>query len=141
MSLEWIFLGGKKINNITSVTLVNNTAKDVDITVPTGKRWMILGVRAVNADSVNRVMYTFIYNEAAKTSLIEILDDPGTINAGSSWQWPSGRAPTSLHISSAWHIIILEAGNTINIHYNAGGASAGSVDADGLVVQALEIDV
>lgn len=133
-----VFQGGKLNQQVTSVTLVNNTAKTIDTTVPAGKRWLLLGIKMNNSDSVARDVSMRIYKQAAKTNLVHELGIFSAVAAGATRVWPN--VVTGVHFSQAWFPIILEAGNTIQTQWATGGASAGGTDADGLVVEELEID-
>jgi len=103
-----------------------------DITVPAGKRWQLLTVKASQNDDVARAIRIHIYKEAAATNKIfELAYDAAVATAGVLC-WPNkDYAPFP---------VILVAGNMIRIQYVAGGASSGSVDADGVVITYIEVD-
>lgn len=131
-----IELGGEKKESITSLTLVNNVAKTIDITVPTNKKWLLLGIKAANPDNVDRAINTQVFKEAAKTNLLSRLLSNSTATLVVIY-WPSA---VSVQTSArAWHPRILEAGNVISTIWAAGGASAGGTDADGLIIEYLEL--
>jgi len=139
--LSWIFWGGKLVQAVTSIVLVNATAKTQDTTVGTGKRWLLLGIKAVNGDDVTRNITMSIYKEAAKTNLLRNLYYEAAIGAnGGVAQWPNCQIQITNYLHN-WAPILLEAGNTISVVWASGGASTGSTDADGLVVEYLEVDV
>jgi len=138
MSFAWTFQGGRLVQPVTSVTLANNTALVVDKTVPAGKRWILLGAKMTNPDSVQRNCFMIIYKEAAKTNLLRWLTT-ATVAATSWMQYPNSNTGTSYLNHPT--LIVLDAGNTITFDWNAGGASAGGVDADGLILEYLEMDV
>jgi len=139
MSVVWTFLGGKLVQEVTSITLVNNTEKLETASPGTGKRWLLLGVRMLNPDDVNRVLVIDKYKEAAKTNLVKRLV-VATLGPAGAMQWPYG-VPTETEKRSGTPPEILEAGNTLEFKWSAGGASTGGTDADGLVVEYLEIDL
>lgn len=129
--------GYRKKTDVTSITLVNNTAKEELVTVGAGLIWILLGIKAHNIDDVNRVVSIEIYNEAAKTSLLEVLDSETVTATTGRLQWPNSTINVTIE-SNLFHPVILTAGQTIRVNWATGGASAGGVDADGLVVQYLE---
>lgn len=136
--LVWTFPGGQKVKAITSLTLVNNTAKNLDLLCGTGKIIIILHVRAINADNVNRGVLIRHYNEAAATNLISMVCS-ATIVTLEVLQWPNTDMD-ELQSTTLFYPLILVAGNILRISWAAGGASAGATDADGLVIEYLEID-
>lgn len=137
----WIFLGGALKQDVTSVTLVNNTQKVVDITCPANKRRLILNIKAVNCDDVARNIQIWKFKEAACTNLISLLLSVAAVAAADFVNYPNTTTGSS-YVNSAGNVPqLLEAGNTIRIIWAAGGASTGATDADGLVVEYLEVDV
>lgn len=133
-----IFLGGELIVDVDSITLVNATAKEHLITVPSGERWLILTMKCHNADDVTRQILIRIYKEAAKTNEIAWLVKMDA-TTGTAAHWPNQDIGDQqfLFMNNAWSPIVLEAGHTIQFYYASGGASAGSVDADGVVITYL----
>lgn len=140
--LEYIYPGGILKTIITSVTLVNNVAFQILQTVPAGRRRILLGVRMVNCDSVARVLRMDLYNEAALTNLIKALEYV-SIATTAALQWPDFRSNnTAPDMSPMDHLVILDPGHTLALTWAAGGASAGGgPDADGCVVQYLEVPI
>ena len=127
--------------DVTSITLVNNTAKTEDVTVPQGERWSLLSVKMANADDVDRVVQCDVYKEVAKTNLIKrLLYETCTAN-DKHRQWPCHTTATSGNTMGDYAPVILDAGNTLEFTWAAGGASAGAVDADGLVVEYLKVEI
>jgi len=127
---------------VTSITLVNNTKKTEDVTVPQGERWLLLNVKMANNDDVTRDIRCTIYKEAAKTNMIRHLMFYAAVptNAYRQWpSWPSGGTSGSATFQNA--LVILDSGNTLDCIWEAGGASAGAVDADGLVVEYLKVEI
>lgn len=137
----FMFPGGRLEQAVTSIALVNNTVKTVDTTVPTSKRWKLLSVKATNPDNVARVFGCKIYKEAALTNKIRTILSK-SMAAAEELYWPNG---SSFGVDSdhfeGWCDIVLDAGNTINCVWATGGASAGGTDADGLVIEYLEMPV
>lgn len=149
---------GKLKQEVTSITLANNTEKKQKHTCPTGKRQLILNVKMTNPDNVTREFAVEKWVEAAETSLIKymVVRD---ILAGEVLNWPgypfwdlAGTDTTAAWTATMEHgdnqaqalpvfPEILEEGNTLSCRYKAGGASAGGTDADGLVIELLEVDV
>lgn len=141
--INWTFPGGKLKQEPTSITLVNNTQLATLITVPTGKLWILRSIKVANPDDVNRVIIVNKWKEVAKTTLITILTTGYTANAvgASLVHWPSTTMDDATMADKPSHPEILVAGNTIEVIYAAGGASAGGgPDADGIVIEYLEID-
>jgi len=67
LSFNWIFLGGRILDNYaTSSWSTADTVVEREITVPTGKRWFILGGIAHNGDSVSRNIRVELFNENDK---------------------------------------------------------------------------
>lgn len=133
----WTFPAGNIHQEVTSVPLVNNTELIIDVSVPTGKIWFLLGVKAVNGDDVARDITIVIYKEAAKTNLLKTLNYANTAD-GVSLQWPASN--NSATLVGMYSPQILVAANKISITWAAGGASTGATDADGLIIEYLEID-
>lgn len=133
------FPAGKIGQEVTSVTLANNTAKTVDTTVPAGKKWILISIKITNPDDVQRTCSMYKYKEAAKTNVIKIYDS-SAVGAGGTAQHPNSitgvRTATEFHPQPAE---ILAPGNTISVGWAAGGASSGGTDADGLVIEYLEV--
>ena len=135
------FPGGQLKQEVTSLTLVNNTAKTVDITVPADKRWKFNMLKVVNVDNVNRAVTFTLYKEVGKTNIIQILWTK-TVTAGAALVWPLAATPAADNTMPfpMTDGLIMNAGNTISIVFATGGASAGATDADGIVADYLEID-
>lgn len=138
--LAWTFPAGKLKQEVTSITVVNATAKTVDTTVPTGKMWILLAVKMVNPDDVARVGVITKWKEAAKTNRLKTYIS-ASISAGVTNQFPSNPANTNQQRYPSNPAEMLMAGNTIEVTWASGGASTGGTDADGLVIEYLEIDV
>jgi len=142
--MAWTFPSGKVHKLVTSVTLVDATAKTIDVTVPAGKLWRLSSIRVVNSDDVTRYIDGFIYNEAAKTNLLDHLFRNQTLTTG-FLQIPNAvRAVVGTvggYSMGENFPKILEAGNTISILWASGGASTGATDADGLIIEYEEVAV
>lgn len=141
----WTFQGGDLKQVVTSVVLVNATAKTLDTVVPTGKRWKLLGVKAINGDDVTRDINVFIYKEPAKTNVLrKLIRIDAVLANGGVCQWPNYHVTTTATTGcNALHQpaeVILAAGNVISVVWATGGASTGATDTDGLVIEYLEID-
>jgi len=140
MSLAFIFQGGKKVISVTSITLANNTAKTVDITVPTIKRWLLLSAKMTNPDNVTRNAYMFHYKESTKTNFVKTLTTASNLASGAGLQYPNSETGV-INKAPFPQVIILDPNETLVFTWDAGGASAGGTDADGLIVEYMEIDV
>jgi len=134
----WTARGGKFNQDVSSITLVNNTLLNDDVTVPAGRRWLILGIRAVNDDDVDRVITIWKYLEAAATNPICVLMQGTATAGGGSVVFPNSQDSAS-YPSHLPHLC--KEGNMIRVQWAAGGASAGSVDANGLIMEYLELNV
>jgi len=137
----WTFPGGKLVQEVTSLTLVNNTAKTVDKTVPSGKRWILLAFRFSNPDDVARTLTCNKYKEAGKTNYIKRLTSNAAVGAASWIQFPNVTPSVTAQSQPTRPFEVLEAGNTLSFVWATGGASAGGTDADGLVLEYLEMDI
>lgn len=124
---------------VTSITLVNNTAKTQDITCPAGKRWVLLSFQVTNRDDVSRDITAYKYKEAAKTNLIKNYILGQTVTTLTSVMYPSKALSDYKEMEHT--LDIYDEGNTLSVYWAAGGASTGIVDADGLVLEYLETDV
>lgn len=137
----WTFPGGKLHQEVTSITLVNATTLTEDVVVPAGKMWILLNIKMVNCDDVNRALYVEKYLEAAATNLIKRLISKASA-AGDRVNWPSVISATEYSMptqgGNPWELCA--AGNLLRCVYETGGASTGATDADGLVIEYLEID-
>lgn len=116
----------------TSITLVNNTAKTQDVSVPTDTIWHVQNIKVVNADDVARAVTIAIYKTSSKNILIGQCYFV-SVSAGGLLNVPNNQANTAF--MNAWaNGLTLPAGTTISITWAAGGASTGAVDPDGLVI-------
>jgi hypothetical protein len=137
--IAWMFPAGNFVQEVTSVTLVNTTAKTVDITVPAGKRWMLIGIKASNPDDVNRIITIRKYKEAAKTNEIKTMASSTVTATTGKQQWPSGAGTDAETQRQVYEVA--EAGNTYSVTWSDPGASSGGTAADGLVIEYLEVAV
>lgn len=132
------FKGGVATASVESITLVNNTAKTDDSTVPDGYYWILQSITAKNPDSVQRTITIKIYTTAAKTQMVAMLCAAAT--PAGSWVTVPNQV-TAVATLLNFHDLVLPPGYTIETVWATGGASAGGTAADGLVtfVRALEI--
>ena len=140
---------GKIIHDVTSLTLVNNTAKTLNIVAPVGKKWLVVSIKVTNPDDQARTVYGILWKEAANTNKVMGLFYKADLAASGEICSPS-YSPTAIGAyQSQGGLPILLKGRTasgatddteIVITWATGGASAGGTDADGLVVTALELD-
>ena len=133
-----VFPGGEKVLVRTSITLVNNTALTIDVEVPAGEKWLLLFAKMANFDNVTRVCSISQFEEAAKTNLIKGVT-VRTLAAAGRMQFP-GHPSAIADLSQTyqflgWYMLILDAGEVLQFAWGAGGASAGIVDADGLIIE------
>jgi len=107
-----------------SVTLVNNTAKVLELTVPKGKIWRLYGVTMHNGDDVSRNMSCSIIDEngnllfyigststaapaGAYRNLLRYVDTSSASDVGSPFPLP------------------VKGGNKVKLAWAAGGTSSG----------------
>lgn len=143
MSRQFVrtFPGGELKQEVTSLTLVNATTKNLNISVPAGKQWILISIRMVNADDVNRLCWVTLYKEVAKTNVL--LDNllNSTLGATAAQIWPNQQTTTTVvNVANLPMLLVLKAANTLSFTWASGGASTGATDADGLVVTYLELD-
>lgn len=126
---------------IVSVTVVNNTTYTRDITVPAGQRWRLLWSTLRNPDDVTRNAQINLFLEAAKTNHIAFLAYYNALDAASiqALHVPANKFSTEASdivyrfLGLTAYPIELEAGWTLEYQLEAGGASAGGTDADGII--------
>lgn len=135
-------LGGRLIQEVTSVTLANNTAYNVYNAVPAGKRRILLSFRVMNPDNVARAVTVSKFKEVARTNEIKRVVYVAALGAsGGILQWPLGANTQSEARESNRPFELYNENNVLAIQYAAGGASAGGTDADGIVIEWLEFDM
>lgn len=127
-----IFPSGTVDARVTSLTLVNNTLKTLNVSVPTDELWALQTITMTNPDNVDRVCYARLFKEVAKTNMITQLMS-GTVAAASRLCYPNN-AIAETHNNQTGEQLLLGPNMTIGFTWAAGGASAGGTDADGLVV-------
>jgi hypothetical protein len=137
--LQYVFQGGYKKNNITSVVLVNNTAKTLDLTPGDGKRWQLLSARMVNIDDVNRNLSAAHYAEAAATNMLSQWCINTAISQNNGMHFPNVSYSDKKELLGSVVPVIIEDTEMVRFTWNAGGVSAGGTDADGLICQVMEI--
>lgn len=135
--LKFVGPGGEPFQDPTSVALVNNTAKTIDVTVPAGKKWVLLAIKMMNPDDVARVLDINKWKEAAKTTEIARLENI-SLGAGGIIHWPNTDATSVIRTTASNPAEIMSAGNTLEFQWASGGASTGATDADGIVIEYLE---
>jgi len=130
---QWV-----KKNNVTSITLVNDTAKTQDVTVPSGKRWRLLWCKQTNPDSVTRNLYAKLYD--ASDNDLGFIISANAVTSGLEHAFPCRSHAGWDEISAESSEIWLDAGEYIRFTWDKGGTSTGGTDADGLVVVVKEYD-
>jgi len=120
--------------NKTSVTLANNTLKNQDITVPTGKMWTVLRGRIHNGDDVARNCNVICYDSAAVE--MQTLDADAALAAGAVRTFPRANQTGA---EESWHQPnVLEATDYVRFQFKAGGASSGGTSV--IMLHVLERD-
>jgi len=107
--------------NKTSVTLVNNTLKNQDITVPASQTWTVLRGRVHNGDDVARNCNVICYDSVNVE--MQTLDADVALGAGAVRTFPRANQSGA---EENWHQpVVLEAGDYVRFQFKAGGASTG----------------
>lgn len=115
-----VYLGNFKKNK-TSVTLVNNTLKNQDITVPAGKVWTVLRGQIYNGDDVARNCNVICY-DSTPTEMATLHTD-AALAATTRIQFP--RLNQNAAEDPMKQPLVLEAGDYVRFQFKAGGASSG----------------
>lgn len=121
--MTWVMdKAGRIIDNANTTTLVNNTTKEVTITVPAGKRWTFMLGGVENVDNVPRVTQVYVL-----TSSDVLIGQLFYANLGATERgyFPSMIVANNEHRQCRPSLLILKAGQKINFRWSAGGASAG----------------
>ena len=127
------FKGGYIYTSVNSLTLVNNTAKANDFTVPDDTVWILQNIRGTNPDDVQRTVSIIIYRTNAVTNRIRDVFN-AAVGAGAVFNVPNDNPLANSTKCADIKDFVLGAGNTIRIYYDAGGASSGGTDADGIIL-------
>jgi hypothetical protein len=120
-------MAGKFKRNRTAFTLTNNTALDVDIAVPSGKIWKILGGYTRNPDNVTRVATVRLFDSYG-TDLGNLLYV--SLPAGQKAIFPMDGYSTTTDKDTFPKEVFIEGliavyGDYIRFHWDAGGVSTG----------------
>lgn len=118
---------GKKRDNKTDVTLVNNTLKNQDVTVPAGEEWTVLGGQIYNGDDVARNCNVICYDSANVE--MSTLHADAALAATTRIQFP--RANQAGAVNPLRTPCVLEAADYVRFQFKAGGISTGGT---GLIV-------
>lgn len=129
------FLMYKKSNK-TSVTLVNNTAKTVDLTVPSNERWIPRHGYIKNFDDVTRTCRVQIYNDD-DVRIGFLLYDTAIVAAGYQI-FPNKAQSSSRELDDQLELIMLP-GWYIRFQWDAGGASTGGTGNIYMYVLAVRV--
>lgn len=115
---------GKLYQERASVTLVNNTTKTLDLTVPAGKRWLVYMVSMTNGDDVDRTANVFVVDGSGNT--LHVLGYATISAGGGSMKELLGGIETGTNTTYFRKIpILIKAGNKLRLKWNAGGTSSG----------------
>ena len=107
-----------------STTLANNTTKNVDLTVPNGKRWLVYMVNMTNGDDVDRSCNVFILDGSGNT--LHVLGYATISAGGGSSKELLGGMETGTNTTYFRKVpILVKGGNKLRLTWNAGGASSG----------------
>jgi len=105
-----------------NVTLENDTAKILDLTVPKGKKWIIYDICVQNGDDVARTIWAGIRDENGNP--LAYFGSAASVNAG-SYTTLTGFCPTSATLYTGRVPMPIKGGNKLRIYWAAGGASSG----------------
>lgn len=117
-----------------AVPLVNNTIKELELTVPAGKRWFLMGGYFTNGDDVARNSSVSITDG---TDTILWLRASSAMADGATYLYPTTVASNSNIMPTG--MFVLDAGWTIKFYWAAGGASTGGNST--ITAMVLEVDV
>ena len=131
--LQFMALGGRVVNNYAEGVLVNNTALQRIITVPSDTFWLVSGGFMQNGDSVTRTCRVNM-EDASTNVILRIADD--TVATTDLMALPNNKADK---YNFGGGLIFAAAGYRFNFYWTAGGASTGGTSKSSLVV--LEVDV
>lgn len=126
------FPNGTVLCQKVSTTLVNNTAKTENITVPDDTLWYVQTFRMKNIDDVARTCIIRIFETATKTYELFVVHY-NSINAGSGLMIPNND-DLGAGMGNNLQGILLKAGNTIEFVWAAGGASTGATNANAATI-------
>lgn len=133
-----IFPSGLITSHVEAVTVVNNTQKLIDWSVPTDTLRVLEGYTMTNPDSVARDLYARLYSSAAKTERLMYLSIGGSTPAGSHTCFPNND-DLAAGYSNNKQSVPLGPGMTVEFTWAAGGVSAGGTDTDGLAILYREL--
>ncbi|MFQ6116225.1 MAG: hypothetical protein ACE5NG_19355 [bacterium] len=133
----WTSPAGRPIHtDAQSTTLVADTAKSVDVTVPTNKRWLISNIMIHNGDDQARTCYVYIYD--SNNVLLAILIADVSLASDGREYWPEEAPPGTNALTVA--PLILHAGWYLRFRWGAPGvASAGGTAY--YIVNGVEVDM
>lgn len=113
--------GGAFKKNKANVTLVNNTLKNDDVTVPAGLEWTVLRGQIYNGDDVARNCNVICY-DSANVEMATLHAD-AALGATTRIQFPRrNQVGAEDPMESP---VVLEAGDYVRFQFKAGGASTG----------------
>ena len=139
--LTYTFQGGRLYQEVVSITLANNTVFILNHNIPAGKRRVLLSYKLTNPDDVARTVRVKKFKDTARTIKIKELAAYAGLGAAGEAQWPHGVPSAGEQKEGARPVELFEFPNVLQFTWEAGGASAGGTDADGLVIEWLETDV
>ena len=115
---------GKLYQTLGTVTLVNNTGKELLLTVPDGKIWKIYAVRMHNGDDVARNQLLKVVD--SNSNSLHFLGYVANATAGNTYEMLS-HIPTSPQIRAPFvgGPVLVKGGNKLSLTWQAGGASSG----------------
>ena len=112
--------GGRVLMVYETITLANNTVNDLQIQVPKGKMWWLIGGQIQNGDNVARVVFVRVQDPEGN----DILNVYQESIAGGGWAAFIFNVADTRTTPSAVPVPIPER-CYLRIYYAAGGASAG----------------
>jgi len=113
---------GKLYQERGSVTLANNTAKQLDLTVPDGKRWLVHAIKMHNGDDVSRNVAARITDSS--DNVLHLIGIKTGLSAGSEIELLYViNAAASYGV--AGKPVLIKGGNRLTLYWAAGGTSSG----------------
>jgi hypothetical protein len=106
---------GAPVTPVTTIALVNNTAKTQALAVPAKTIWRVMAIGIMNGDNVARNATVHVRNQAG-IMIVSLLENTA-IPAGTSVSFPNAAFP--------WSALILDSLWDIYVAFATGGASAG----------------
>lgn len=122
---------------VYSVTLANNTAKTVSVTVPEEEEWAVQSILMRNPDDVARACNVQLKTPSmgGTNHMVGKLVDGENAVAAAWVSYPSLAYATAKELNFAGGLFVAPAGSLIYFDWAAGGASSGGTVSNGILIQ------